>query len=66
MPVITVEGGHIADLAKKRKFVEKLTDAAMDAYGLPREVFVVLLKANSPDNVGVGGELLIDRHRNVD
>ena len=61
MPNITVEGPPIADLDKKRKFVERLTSAATETYGLPKEKIVVLIKENSPENVGVGGELIIDR-----
>lgn len=36
MPNITVEGAPIADLDKKRKFVEKLTSAVTEAYELPK------------------------------
>lgn len=61
MPNITVEGPPVADLDKKRKFVDKLTTAAAEAYELPKQAIVVLLKENRPENVAVGGELLIDR-----
>ena len=60
MPVITVEGRKI-EIEIKRRLVKELTEAAAKAYGLPKEVIVVLIKENSPDNVGVGGELLSDR-----
>ncbi|MBU2528032.1 tautomerase family protein [bacterium] len=63
MPQITVEGPQIKDLEKKRKFVAVLTDAANQAYGLPKEVIVVVIKENSPENVAVGGQLLIDRKK---
>ena len=61
MPNINVEGPALTDIDKKRILVEELTDAATKAYGLPREVIVVLIKENSPENVGVGGKLIIDR-----
>ena len=34
---------------------------ATKAYGLPKETIVVLIKENSPENVGVAGKLIIDR-----
>ncbi|HIJ65459.1 MAG TPA: 4-oxalocrotonate tautomerase [Candidatus Hydrogenedentes bacterium] len=61
MPNITVEGPPVADLDKKRGLVSDLTDAAANAYGLPRDVMVVLIKENAPENVGVGGQLIVDR-----
>jgi 4-oxalocrotonate tautomerase len=62
MPNITIEGPHIKDLDKKRTLVSEVTDAANKAFGLPKETIVVLIKENSPENVGVGGKLIIDRH----
>jgi 4-oxalocrotonate tautomerase len=61
MPNICIEGPIIKDLGKKRILVEELTDAAEKAYGLSREAIVVLIKENAPENVGVGGKLVIDR-----
>jgi len=62
MPTILVEGPPITDLDVKRTFVKSLTDAAEAAFGIHRQAYVVLLKENAPENVGVGGELLVDRH----
>lgn len=61
MPHITIEGPKITELEKKRKLVEGLTEAAVNAYGLRKEIITVLIKENAPENVGVGGQLLIDR-----
>ena len=61
MPNICIEGPIIKDLEKKRVLVEELTNAAVRAYGLSREAIVVLIKENPPENVGVGGKLIIDR-----
>ena len=61
MPIINVEGPALKEVEKKRRLVEEMTDAAVKAFGLPRETIVVLLKENSPENVGVGGELVSDR-----
>lgn len=61
MPTINVEGPLIEDMDKKRVLVQKITDAAARAYGLPKEVMIVLIKENPPQNVGVGGKLIADR-----
>lgn len=61
MPIITLEGPKIVDLEKRRRFVRELTDAAVKAYDLPREKIIVILHENTREQVGVAGELLIDR-----
>jgi len=63
MPIIAVEGPPIRELDKKRTFAQELTAAATRAYGLPKEVIVVLMKENAPENVSVGGQLIVDRKR---
>lgn len=62
MPSVTIEGPRIEDAGVKRVLVKEVTDALEKAYRLPRQVYVVLIKENPPENVGVGGELIIDRH----
>ena len=61
MPVISVEGPPVSDLDRKRRFVRKLTDAAVEMYSLPESAIIVLLRENTADNVGLSGELLVDR-----
>ena len=61
MPNIYVEGPFIKDLDKKRLLVQELTDAAARAYGFPKEAMVVVIRENPPENVGVGGKLIVDR-----
>ncbi|OPX22435.1 MAG: hypothetical protein B1H03_04415 [Planctomycetales bacterium 4484_113] len=61
MPHISIEGPPIRELETKRKLVEGLTEAAANAYGLRKEIITVLIKENAPENVGVGGQLLVDR-----
>lgn len=61
MPHITLSGPKIDDLNKKRELAQAITDAAVTAYGLPRETIVVVIKENAPENVAVGGQLIIDR-----
>jgi 4-oxalocrotonate tautomerase len=61
MPNINVDGPVIKDIDKKKILVQEMTDAAVKAYDLPLEAIVVVIKENPPENVGVGGQLLIDR-----
>jgi len=61
MPNISIEGPRIADVARKRELVRTVTDAAVKAFGLPRQTIVILLKENPPENGAIGGELLADR-----
>ena len=61
MPSITVQGPILHDIDVKRTLVKDLTDALEKAYELPREVMIVLIKENPPQNVGVGGQLIVDR-----
>lgn len=63
MPNVTIDSPKIEDVAVKRALVEEITDALEKAYKLPREAYVVLIKENSPENVGVGGKLIIDRYK---
>lgn len=60
MPIITIEGPKIEDLETRRALVRELTDAAARAYGLPQEKMIVLIRESTPDQVAVGGDLLID------
>ena len=61
MPNITLDGPAVADLEKKRALVKAITAAASQYYGLSDEAFVVVIKENRPENVGVGGVLVVDR-----
>lgn len=61
MPTITVEGPPIKEIEQKRQLVKKLTAAAIEVYKI--EHIVVLIRENAPENVGVNGELIIDRHK---
>lgn len=61
MPNISLSGPKIPDLKKKRELVKALTEAAAKAYDLPAETIVVVITENAPENVSVGGELIVDR-----
>ncbi|MBN1699066.1 MAG: 4-oxalocrotonate tautomerase family protein [Spirochaetales bacterium] len=63
MPNVTIDGPEISDTETKRRLVVEVTDALEKAYGLHRDAFVVIIKENAPENVGVGGRLLADRQK---
>ena len=63
MPLITVDGPPIKNLDNKRQLARDMAEAAAEAYGMPKDAMIVLIKENAPENVGVGGELVADRHR---
>ncbi|MHA1884225.1 MAG: 4-oxalocrotonate tautomerase DmpI [Promethearchaeota archaeon] len=62
MPIITVEGPK-RDIETKRKLVKEFTTIFKKIYGYPEdfEHMTVIIRENSPENVGANGELLIDR-----
>lgn len=62
MPTITVEGPPIL-VEQKRALVKRLTEVAAELYGI--EHITVVIKENSPENVGGNGELVADRQRNA-
>ena len=62
MPSITV-GVPKRDVDTKRKLVAQLTDLVAEIYGVPKEAITVVIEENPPENIGVGGVLLVDRQR---
>ncbi|OYT55463.1 MAG: 4-oxalocrotonate tautomerase [Desulfurococcales archaeon ex4484_217_2] len=60
MPTIIVEGPPIS-VDKKRVLVKKITEIVSEIYGIKH--VTVIVKENPPENVGINGELLIDRKR---
>ena len=62
MPHITV-GVPKRDVDTKRKLVAKLTDVVAETYGVPKEAVSIVVEESPPENVGVGGVLLVDRQR---
>lgn len=63
MPSATIEGPKIEDVEIKRVLVKEITDALEKAYKLPRQVYIVLIKENPPENVGSGGQLIFDKKK---
>jgi len=61
MPTIRVDGPPIKNLDRKRRMVKLFAESAAEAYGMDKGHIVVLIRENAPENVGIGGELLVDR-----
>jgi 4-oxalocrotonate tautomerase family enzyme len=62
MPVILFYGPVAnMDKEKKKELVKLFTDASVKVTGIPATEFTVLLRATSPDCVGIGGDLLCDK-----
>lgn len=61
MPIITVEGPKMRGVEQKRELVEKLTNVAALVYGMEKKHIIVLIREVSPEDVGIGGELLMNR-----
>ena len=62
MPTIIFEGPKL-NKSQKAELDKSLTQIASKVTQIRQEAFSVLIKENDPENVGVGGELLIDRRR---
>lgn len=63
MPFIQVNVVKQPDIEKKKMLVAKLTDAMVEAYGVPREAVIVSLKEDELENVGFGGVLGIEKFK---
>jgi 4-oxalocrotonate tautomerase len=57
MPVITVEGAHLR-YEQKKLLVESLTKIASAIMGVSEKNYIVLIKENDADNIGLGGMVL--------
>ncbi|MDW7730213.1 MAG: 4-oxalocrotonate tautomerase DmpI [Bacillota bacterium] len=62
MPTIFFYGPEL-ETDKKRDLIRSFTEAASAATGIDKSAFVVYLRESSPEQVGVGGELLADRRK---
>ncbi len=61
MPAATISGPKIEGIETKRVLVKEITDALEKAYKKPRQAYVVTIIENPPENVGVGGVLIMDK-----
>ena len=62
MPTIFFYGPEL-DVEKKRELIKSFTETSSKLTGIEKSAFVVYLRPGSPDNVGVGGELLSEKKR---
>ena len=62
MPTIFFYGPKL-EKEKRRDMVKSFTETASRLTGIDKSAFVVYLRESSPENVGVGGELLEDRKK---
>jgi 4-oxalocrotonate tautomerase len=60
MPTIFFYGPEL-DNVKKKELIRDFTETASRLTGIDKSAFTIYLRASSPDNVGVGGELLRER-----
>ena len=60
MPVITLESAKLTK-EQKSKLVREFTSKASEIMNIPEEAFIVLLKENELDNIGLGGKLFSER-----
>ena len=61
MPDVKIYGPKIKDVETKRQLVKEITDAMEKAYKVQRQAHVVTIFENLPENVSIGGELIIDK-----
>jgi len=50
-------------ISKLRVLIQEITDSVEKAYKIPRDHIIVVIKENSPENVGVAGKLIADMRR---
>ena len=61
MPSVIIHGPIIKEIETKRKLVVEITDALEKAYGIQRSAYTIVIQENLPENVGTGGELILDK-----
>jgi 4-oxalocrotonate tautomerase len=60
MPTIFFYGPKL-DKEKSKEMIKSFTETASRLTGIEKSAFVVYLRESTPENVGVGGELLEER-----
>ncbi|WKV08471.1 4-oxalocrotonate tautomerase DmpI [Thermoanaerobacterium sp. CMT5567-10] len=60
MPVITLEAGKL-NKEQKSQMVKEFTATASKIMNVPEQAFIVLIKENQQENIGVGGQLLSEK-----
>lgn len=62
MPVISVEGSKLTK-EQKSELIASLTEVASKIMNVNKESYIVLIKENDMDNIGVGGVVLSEKLR---
>ncbi len=62
MPTIFFYGPEL-EKEKRRELIKSFTEKASELTGIEKASFVVYLRNSDPEHVGVGGELLEDKHK---
>ncbi len=62
MPVISVEGSKLTK-EQKSDLIASLTEVASKIMNVNKEAYIVLIKENDMDNIGVGGVVLSEKLR---
>jgi 4-oxalocrotonate tautomerase len=60
MPVISVEGSKLTK-EQKSELIASLTEVASKIMNVNKESYIVLIKENDMDNIGVGGVVLSEK-----
>ena len=60
MPIINVSGPPL-EVERKRDLARRLTEVMCDVYRRPAEHIIIVIYENPPENVAVGGKLVVDR-----
>ncbi|MFW5648805.1 MAG: 4-oxalocrotonate tautomerase DmpI [Candidatus Alkaliphilus sp. MAG34] len=59
MPIITIDGPKMTR-EQKSELVKGMVSEASKVLNIPEEAFVMCIRENDPDNVGIGCKLLSD------
>jgi len=62
MPVIQIDVGKISK-EQKTELIKAFTEKASSILNIPEKSFVVLIRENPEDNVGIGGIPLAERNK---
>jgi len=60
MPVISVEGSKLTK-EQKSDLIASLTEVASKIMNVSKELYIVLIKENDMDNIGLGGIVLSEK-----
>ncbi len=62
MPVIIFEGPKLTK-EQKTELVKQFTEISQKITNIPKEAFIIIIKENPPENIGVGGTLLEEKFK---